>query len=242
MSSTVKSKSSVEQELKIQLSRGDLEKVFRAFAAKKSVRENIKHKYKPRAYFDTEDLDLHQKEISVRVQYVPGKGLDVGGYEQTVKFDLPHGGNTAGGAFFRKECKDMVPDSDPDLKCVSDPEARAILRTFRTEKLSHLFTAAIERRYFDLEAGKGRKKGTVEIAFDVGEIILTSDGTRHALYEIEIESKAGSAKAIDAVKKKIMKIAPSAKVQLLSKSQQGSKLYRRSKKRLARQSRNSAMA
>ncbi|MBI1216209.1 MAG: CYTH domain-containing protein, partial [Alphaproteobacteria bacterium] len=209
-------------------------KVFRHFAAKKSVRDNIEHKYKPRAYFDTENLDLDQKAISVRVQYVPGKGMDVGGYEQTVKFDLPHGSVMAGDALFRKECKDMVPDADANLKFVSDPEARAILKTFRAEKLSHLFTAAIERRYFEMEAGKGKKKGTVEIAFDVGEIILTSDGTRHALYEIEIESKRGSAKAINAVKKKILGIAPSAKVQTLSKSQQGSELYRRSKKRLAR--------
>ena len=220
------SNSEIEQELKIQLSPRDLEKVFKTLK-KKAIGKKVEHKYMPRAYYDTPDLELYQSAISVRMQYKPGKGGKIGGYEQTVKFDLPHGATVAKGAFFRKECKDMLKGHKPQLALISDLEGRAIARSFHNKKVIHIFTAAVERRSFELKSGGGKKRGVVEVAFDVGEIILDSNGRHYPFSEIEIEVVKGSAEAILVVEKKIRAIARSARLQPLSKAQQGSRLYRR---------------
>lgn len=220
-------KSEDEQEVKISLSKGDLEKVFNAFA-KKHASGKIEHKYMPRAYWDTPALELDSNNISVRVQYKEGKGADVGGHEQTVKFDLAPSKTLAQGAVLRREIKDMMPDHQPDLSIVTDRKAKAALRPFLHKRLKHVFTAAIERRYFEAEVGRGKRKGRVEIAFDVGEIIIQHNGRRYPLYEIELEKKRGSKDAIDKLRKEILSIAPSAKIQPLSKSRQGSQYYRKS--------------
>ena len=229
MASKKPSTSTIEQEVKIQLSARDLEKVFRML--KKKADGKVEHKYLPRAYYDTHDLRLYQNAISVRMQYKPGKGGKIGGYEQTLKFEMmPIAGNenVIEGAFFRKECKDMVGGRFPQLARVSDREGRSRVRRFRNKRLIHLFTAAIERRSFEMKVGGGKKKGIVEVAFDVGEIILDSNGRHYPFYEIEIELVKGSPEAIEVLEKKIRRMARSARHQPLSKSQHGSRLYRKS--------------
>lgn len=221
------SKSEIEHELKIQLSPRDLEKVFKALK-KKAVGKKIEHKYMPRAYYDTRALDLYKSSISVRIQYKPGKNGKVGSYEQTVKFDIPKQGGHEGDALFRKECKDTMKSHEPALAKISDAEARRAARAFRDRRIIHIFTAAIERRCFELRAGRGKKGGVVEVAFDVGEIILDSNGRRYPFSEIEIEMVRGNPAAMTIVGQKIRRIARSARVQPLSKAQQGSRLYRRS--------------
>ncbi len=217
-----------EEEVKIKLSKRDLEKVFNA-VSKKFAPPKIDHKYMPRAYWDTPQLELDQNKVSVRMQYKEGKQGAIGGHEQTVKFDLSHANPLAKGAVFRREIKDMMPDHEPDISIVTDAKAKTALAPFVGKRLKHVFTAAIERRYFEAEIGHGKHKGTVEVAFDVGEIILPHNGRRYPLYEIEIEKKRGSRDAIDRMVEMIMDIAPSAEIQPLSKSQQGSRHYRRSK-------------
>jgi len=215
-----------EHELKIQLSPRDLEKVFKALK-KKAMGSKIEHKYLPRAYYDTSDLLLYRNSISVRMQYKPGKNGKIGTYEQTVKFDLPPKTGMAKGAFFRKECKDSTRHYIPSLAKISDAEGRAVARPFRKKPVHHIFTAAIERRSFEMKAGSGKKSGVVEVAFDVGEIILDTNGRRYPFSEIEIEMVKGSHEAIELIQKKIKKMARSAKLQPLSKAQQGTRLYRR---------------
>ena len=214
----------IEQEVKIKLSRGDLEKVFRSVSRRYAPKE-VTHKYMPRHYYDTATLQLHKNAISLRIQYKSGRGKAVGGYEQTVKFELPHGNKVAKGALFRKECKNMLDEHEPDLHEISDRQARAIMKSFRNRRMRHLFTAAIERRYFEVEVGHGRKKATIEVAFDVGEIILSSNGRHYPFYEIELEKKRGNARGLDKLRERILKTAKSARLQPLSKSQQGCELH-----------------
>lgn len=223
---TKKHKSEVEQELKISLTKEDLEKVF-AFFAEDVKKTEIRHKFMPRDYYDTEKLEMQKANVSLRVQYKPGKNGALGSYEQTVKFALTPDADADAEALYRKECKDTLDSKTPDMDLVDDSEAAEVIKPFKNKSLKHIFTAAIERRYFNIEAGKGKKWGEVELAFDVGKISLPDyDGVEEPLAEIEIELKKGSAKAIAAVKKEIFKIAPSARVQINDKSAQGSKLYR----------------
>lgn len=214
-----------EQEVKIRLSKTDLAKVFNAL--NRDYKPGyLDRKYLPRFYYDTPDLLLDQNGISVRLQYKEGKGNAVGGYEQTVKFEITHATKLAKGAMLRREIKDPRADHTPDLKIVRGVHAKAVLKPFLRRKLQHIFTAAIERRYFEVEAGHGRNKGTVEIAFDVGEIILAQNGRHYPFFEIEIERKKGSAEAVDALREEIMKIAKSARIQPHSKGRQGSNRHR----------------
>lgn len=219
-------KSEVEQELKISLTKEDLELVFKTFS-KKVRKTDIQHKYLPRDYYDTENLDMHDAKVSLRVQYKPGSNGKLGSYEQTVKFALTPDADADSEALYRKECKDTLDNNAPDMDLVDDSEAVEAVKPFKNKSLKHIFTAAIERRYFNIEVGKGKKRGEVELAFDVGKISLPDyAGVEESLAEIEIEIKKGSAKAIAAVKKEILKIAPSARVQMQDKSAQGSRLYR----------------
>ncbi|MDI1226325.1 MAG: CYTH domain-containing protein [bacterium] len=225
-----KKSAEVEQELKLQLSPRDLEKVF-VVLRKKAVGKKVEHKYLPRAYFDTRDLLLYRNSISVRVQYKQGKEGKIGAYEQTVKFDLPPEKGVVAGAFFRKECKDMVATHIPALAKITDAEGRAVARRFRTKRLFHIFTAAIERRSFLLKVGRGKKEGVVEVAFDVGEIFLDAQGRRQGFSEIEIERVEGSPEAIHIAELLVRGLARSAALQPLSKAQQGSRLYRAANRR-----------
>lgn len=219
-------KSEIEHELKILLSPNDLEKVFKSLK-KKALRKKVEHKYMPRAYYDTKNLDLYRNSISVRMQYKPGKNGKIGFYEQTIKFDLPKGAEDEGDSLFRKECKDVMKDHEPALSKISDPDARKRAKKFVKKKVVHIFTAAIERRSFELTAGRGKKAGVVEVAFDVGEIILGSNGRRYPFSEIEVEVVRGSSAAMEIIGQKIRRMARSARNQPLSKAQQGSRLYRR---------------
>lgn len=199
---------SAEVELKIKLSTADLERVFSAFSQKHSV-SSVSSSTKSRAYYDTPDLDLYQKGISLR--------LEPGGREQTLKIE---DGSTRQ-FMSRKECMDSVAAPAPSLSAVSDPAAQTVVKPFMDKTLIHIFTAAIERRAFDMDV----KGGQVEVAFDVGALVLADNRARQDFHEIEIEIKQGGADVIAAVKKEIFSLAPSAQVQTLSKSAQGSRLY-----------------
>ena len=207
----------VEVELKIKLSSADLEKVFQTLSKKGALPE-IKNKFLSRAYYDTPDLDLYSQGLSLRVQHKPGKSGGAGHYEQTLKVEMSP---EKGAVLVRKECVDNIDAQKPSLEAVSDPQACELIKPFKGKSLVPIFTSAIERRYFEMEL----QSGAVEVAFDVGKLILADGGVHQDFSEIEVEVKRGGADIIEAIKKEILSLAPSAKVQPLSKSVQGSRLY-----------------
>ena len=217
--------SEVEVELKIKLSPADLEKVFLILREKVGLSE-IKHKFSSRAYYDTPDLGLYNKGLSLRVQEIPGKSGNPGGYEQTLKMEVLPDQPLKESVMMRRECRDNISTHIPSLAAVSDPQAQEAVKSFRDKSLVPIFTSAIERRYFEMELDHG----AVELAFDVGKLILAEGGWHQDFSEIEIEVKRGDADLIDIVKKEILRIAPSGAVQPLSKSAQGSQLYLKYKK------------
>lgn len=218
-----------EQEVKISTSRIDMEHVFNTLSRR--IRDkDILHKYRPRDYYDTADFDLHNAKMSLRLQYLEGKGRLSGGFEQTLKFEIDQG-KTQADALLRRECKDMVFAHEPALDKISDPSGAEKVSTLKDKPLNHIFTAAVERRYFNMTIGKGKHKAIVEIAFDVGEVILPTDQSRHPFSEIEIELKKGDPAAIGTVQKQIMELAPTAHVEHQSKAEQGVNLYLKSLKR-----------
>ena len=224
-----KSKSEVETELKIKLSHEDLEKVFKSLTKMDGASE-VSHKFRPRMYYDTLDLQLYKNKISLRVQYKKGKNGNLGGYEQTVKVELQPDSRLGTGILLRKECKNGVKSHQPELASVVDPVAQDALKPFQNKTLVHIFTAAMERRSFDWELKNGGNRGVVEVAFDVGQLILPQNNAHEDFAEIEVEIKSGGGEFIEIVKNEILKIAPSAKIQPLSKSEQGSLFYLKHKR------------
>jgi inorganic triphosphatase YgiF len=213
----------IEVEQKISISAQELESVFEYFRQKYAI-NRIRHKFMPRDYYDTDDLDLYKNRISLRVQYKKGYGGDLGCFEQTVKSEHP-ASRINQNSLFRKELKIQLEDHQPDLSKTPDRRIKKVSNSFKNKSLKHIFTAAAERRFFCITLGSGKEKGKVELAFDVGTYLVLTDGSRHPMYEIEIESKGGNRKVIDWVCHKILKLAPSAKIVQQSKSQIGTQLY-----------------
>lgn len=207
----------IEIEKKLSISLKDFEKVFLYFKSKEKI-SRVREKFMPRDYYDTDDLDLFNSHVSLRVQKKNGV------FEQTVKFDIPQSKNSKN-KLFRKEIKNDLSSSAPDLCLVNEKQISCLQSKIQGKPLRHIFTAAAHRRFFTCKVGRGQRKDKVEIAFDLGHYIFPVDGSRMPLVEIEIESKAGDPKAIDRVCKKILKIAPSAKVIDRSKSQIGTSIY-----------------
>lgn len=218
-----KSRSENELELKISLSGKNLEKVFSHFSAR-LPKTKIRHKYLPRRYYDTVNLDFQQRGISLRVQYKKGIGGKLGSFEQTVKMEQPPDKSVAD-ALQRRECKNLLSGRCPDLASITDAEVYSRVKNINNSGLVHIFTASIERRYFNAVSDKKGQKGVVELAFDAGEITVASGGKGTKFFEIEIERKRGSAKAINAIRDKILAIAPSAKIQKQSKADIGGRLF-----------------
>jgi len=100
----------------------------------------------------------------------------------------------------------------------------------KCKKPVHIFTAAIERRFFDLKLQCGKNRGIVEVAFDSGYLILPYNDAYQNFSEIEIELKNGGTNFIKIVRDKIIRIATSAKVQTLSKAKQGIRLHLKQRK------------
>lgn len=226
-----KSKKSGEKEveLKLKLKESELEKVFAGFV--KKDKGTLRHKFYPRFYYDTEALDLHGKGISLRVQYKPGKGGSLGGYEQTVKLSLPKK-QGQGDVMVRGEFKDMIAGQRPDISAIADKGVRGAIKPIKNKDLKHLFTAAVERRILMVSSKSPStgKRGMVEVAFDIGNIFLPPPSTAHvAISEIELEVKSGPADVIEPLRAKILKAAPSAKAHTKAKSDQGVALYLRHK-------------
>jgi len=218
-------KNDTEIELKVVVSSKKLEKLFQHFS--KQAIGDIRHKCRPRAYYDTEDKDLRQRNISLRVQYKLGKNGKLGGFEQTIKFSTDKDAASAkkDGVLIRKEWKDWLEGPEPSFDMISNKQAQELLEDLDVSKLCHLFTAIVERRYFEIEVNKGKKgpKGVVELAFDVGHIALPAlqgQGYKE-LFEIEIELKSGDPAIVDVVKEQVLDLAAKAYITTDSKADIG---------------------
>ena len=200
----------IETEQKIILSRESLEKVFNALAP-----AEVKRKHHPRAYFDTLDMQLHHRKTALRIQTKKN-----GKFKQTIK--TAH--ESDGASLVRSEW-DMVIDGDrPDFSGIDKADILNALGDVDPEKMVHIFTSDVKRRFFDLDVD-GR--GVVEVAFDLGEIYLPNGDIREEMCEIEVELKSGDPEIIDVIAKRILAMADDAKISMVSKAERGFDLYQK---------------
>lgn len=147
--------------------------VIAANARNKGVRKHLKS-----VYYDTSGRLLHRNGLSLRVRQSGAR------FVQTVKTDA------ADDALRRGEWEASVPSLAPDIALAMPFIPEKLRGHLETQPLEAVFTADVHRhaRMVDLPSG------TVEIAFDQGE--LTAGDRSLPVSEIELELKSGSASTI----------------------------------------------
>jgi inorganic triphosphatase YgiF len=133
------------------------------------------------AYYDSEELKLHQQGFSLRVRDEGGRQV------QTLKSE--DGGNPD--ILTRDEWEDVITGHTPDLSAPqSGPRLTEVVSA---GELRPLFRTIVRRTKFELEP---RPSTRVEVALDEGEIRSASDDSSEAICEIELELKSGDPAAV----------------------------------------------
>src|SRR3954452_23475833 len=148
-------------------------RVIAANARNKGTRKHLKS-----VYYDTPERTLRRNGLSLRVRQSGAR------FVQTVKTDA------ADDPLRRGEWEASVPSLAPDLALAMPFIPEELRGQIEAQSLEAVVTADVRRhaRMIDLPSG------TVEIAFDRGE--LTAGNRSLPVSEIELELKSGSASAI----------------------------------------------
>ncbi|TGR00950.1 inorganic triphosphatase [Mesorhizobium sp. M4B.F.Ca.ET.190.01.1.1] len=185
-----------ETELKLELSQTGARSLLKKnpFGSSPTVLQQIS------IYFDTPGWDLSMRGLSLRIRQSGNERI------QTVKA----GDGAAAGSFTREEWERPVPGDRPIL---DDPQIRDLLAEAGPE-LAPLFEVHVKRHSWTVIDGDA----TIEVALDIGKVVAAD---REApLCEIEFEKKAGSARALFALARKVDLLTPTH-VGVLSKAERG---------------------
>ena len=163
------------------------------------------------AYYDTADLRLHQRGVSLRVR---GEGNR---FIQTVKT-----GSAAAGALERREWQTVVPDLNPRPDWVMDAGARAMIRHLAPDELQEICRTSVRRETRVVGYKHNGEIAIIEIDFDRGTLAA---GDRSApTADIELELLKGSKQALYALALELHDIAP-VRVEVRSKAERAYALF-----------------
>ncbi|MEM9682530.1 MAG: CYTH and CHAD domain-containing protein [Pseudomonadota bacterium] len=133
-------------------------------------------------YYDTPDLLLRRKDVSLRVREVDHRFI------QTLKRMQP----SRGAVFSRDEWETDVGGRDPDINEIEDGEIRRMLRKNGAAKsLRPMFRTDVRRTTWQLRD----KDAEIELALDIGEV-RNENGDRTPICEAELELKSGDARRL----------------------------------------------
>ncbi len=157
-------------------------------------------------YFDTNQFDLREHGVTLRVRRKDGK------FVQTIK------STTAASPLERSEWEQPLQTGQPDLDTVADTALEPILTPEIRAALKPVFETRIRRTYYHL-ADTGWR---IEIALDQGEIVA---GNRSLpICEIELELKHGYRAALFELARMIVEVVP-AQLSLSAKSERAYELF-----------------
>jgi inorganic triphosphatase YgiF len=203
-----KSRNGVEIELKLQVRSQDLPLLRDSPLFSRPVAGAAGPHTLESVYFDTADLRLHRKNMTLRVRKQGRR------YVQTVK----SGGQYQGGALHRGEWEAPLASAAPDVAAIT-AEMNGHLGRLRAGELRPVFASHIKRTI--RHAGNAAETGgaAIEIAFDEGEI-RTPDGAALPVSEVELELKSGDPTALYDLALALSEIAP-LRIESRSKSERG---------------------
>ncbi len=163
------------------------------------------------AYYDTADLQLQKRGISLRVRKEGDKFI------QTVKT-----GGAAAGAFDRHEWDTVVPDLTPRPDWVMETNARGLLGHLAPDELTEVCRSCIERETRVVGYPYDGEVAIIEIAFDRGA--LEAGDRVEPTAEVELELLKGNKQALYALALTLHEIAP-LQVEVRSKAERGYELF-----------------
>src|SRR5437763_8001595 len=203
-----KSRSGMEIELKLQVRSEDVARLRDSPLLSPSAAESGASRKLESVYYDTADLRLRRKNLTLRVRRQGRR------YVQTMK----SGSKYQGGALHRDEWEAALTGATPDLAAVS-AAANGQLGRLRASELRPVFASHIKRtiRRFGQPAGNGGP--AIEVSFDEGEI-RTPDGAAMPVSEVELELKSGDPAALYDLALALSEIAP-LRIESRSKSERG---------------------
>lgn len=133
-------------------------------------------------YYDTPDLLLNRRDLSLRVRDVDRRHI------QTVKRMGPN----AGAVFVRDEWEQELSGGAPSLGAIEDEDIRRVFAEAGAAKsLRPLFRTDVRRTVWTLRD----KNAEIELALDVGEI-LSEKGGSAPICEAELELKSGDPRSL----------------------------------------------
>lgn len=171
------------------------------------------------AYYDTRDLRLQKRGVSLRVRKVGDRFI------QTIKAaNTGAGAATAAAALDRLEWETVVPDLDPRPDWVMDKNARGLLGHLAPDELAEICRTSIERETRVIGYKHNGEIAIIEIAFDRGA--LEAGERSAAAAEVELELLKGSRQALYSLALELHDVAP-LQLEVRSKAERAYALFTR---------------
>jgi triphosphatase len=192
----------IENEVKFEVSPGDLEKLTAARSLRPANGQLAKHKYFVSTYFDTPKHLLRRNGVSLRVRRAGKKHI------QTIKTARD------GIALGRGEWESKIESNEPDFRAARGTALEPLLSKNIRRDLDPIFATHVHRTLVPLRPGNS----LVELALDQGHVRVGRNTT--PLAEVELELKNGSIADLFRAARMVAELVP-AKVSVKTKSEQG---------------------
>ena len=167
-----------ETELKLSLPREQADRLKRHPLIRNLKAGRAQTKRMVGTYFDTPDLSLKRRDLSLRLREVDKRWI------QTLK----RMGPASGGLAVRDEWEYEVSEPMPDTSRIDCKELRKVLpKNEKSASLRALFTTDVKRTVWQLKDNEAE----IELALDIGEI-RSGDGPAEPICEAELELKSGN--------------------------------------------------
>ncbi len=192
----------IESELKLRVKYEQFAKLKRYFK-KHQITQTVTRRLH-NVYFDTPELDLHQRKIALRLRRVGGKWL------QTLK----DGGSVKAGLHQRDEWEVPVPTAKLDLSGLNELLSNDAVTVSMCEKLRPLFTTDFYRtsQLIDWQGAR------IEVCMDHGEI--RTEHSCASFSEVELELKLGETQQLYKLAEAMLVIVP-FELESVSKAEKG---------------------
>lgn len=193
---------SIETELKLRVADAQFARLKRQLKKHQITKPVTRRLHN--VYFDTPELDLHQRKIALRLRRVGGKWL------QTVK----NGGSVKAGLHQRDEWEVPVSGARLDFSRLYDVLSNENFPLSMCEKLRPLFTTDFYRtsQLIDWQGA------CIEVCMDHGEI--RTEQNCASLSEVELELKSGEPRQLFALAEAVLAIVP-FELESVSKAEKG---------------------
>ena len=201
-----------EIELKLRTSPQAVDRLLAAPLLAASIRGLANAQSLDAAYYDTADLRLQKRGVSLRVRREGDRFI------QTVKTT----DGAAAGAFDRREWHTIVPDLTPRPDWVMDSDARGLLGHLAPDELTEICRTCIERETRVVGYQHDGEIAIIEIAFDRGT--LEAGDRTEPTAEVELELLKGNKQALYALALTLHEIAP-MQVEVRSKGERAYALF-----------------